>query len=63
MPIIKFEVTEEGEVFLPIPEETLKELGWKSGDLLELTPMVRYLDTAGEKQHVENIIHIRRARM
>ncbi len=35
--IVKLEEDENGELVLPLPEETLKELGWEIGDTLTWT--------------------------
>lgn len=33
---VKIEPLNDEEVFIRIPEEVLKELGWKEGDILEI---------------------------
>jgi hypothetical protein len=56
---VKLEETDTGEVFVPIPEEMLAEVGIKEGDLVDIVPMQRIIDG----QVVETMLHVRRVRM
>ena len=57
--IVKLQLLEDSdEVFVPLPDELLRDLNITEGDLVEVVPMVRHCDG----HIIENLLHIRRVR-
>jgi hypothetical protein len=55
---IQVQETDDGEVFIELPEAILAEVGMKEGDLVEVIPQSRFVGG----QLVENLLSIRKVR-